>query len=453
MYFNLLNWICIIYLIWLFFNKYAVSLSVYWVVVFYAIYVFVPFVYKLSPTSVYIPEFVIEEISFYSLVGIISFIFGNAIFTIFMKKKPILLTPKKEIIIPFSSIKKLFLLLISIWIILTIMTLGFDGVVSLFVEGSRDFIVLNHSGNSLLTLWHLLLFYLAMTAIALVIAASTSNEKKFAVRVFIIIIIFVGIIFSFARRYILYPVMALCFYKLLKLQSRVKVIFYGVLGIIMFVVAMYVMGVVRVYGIDQIFLAREVLLTTNSPLEVLLDSVDFTASYKFLAAQVLMGDVTANPLGYLKVLFMWIPRGIFPYKPNYSSIEIFSQIDPVASANGVTAATGYIGEALATMGILGIIIISYLWGLLCGFLDVKYLNRVFNYKGLRITDFQYLFVGAQFITEAHRGDFGVASIHFVLEVVSLCVVMILLKYIKLSNKLDGKGVKVEHYATTYFKKL
>jgi hypothetical protein len=165
-----------------------------------------------------------------------------------------------------------------------------------------------------------------------------------------------------------------------------------------------------------------------------MSNTDFSASYYYLSKQISYGEIASSPLGYLKVLFAPIPRFIWESKPQYTSISILSILEPLKVSKGFSAATGYIGEALATMGTFGVILVSAVWGIVCGYLDKRYqdivtkrANDIRNgiiHQGFTIFEYMYLYIGALLITESHRGDFGAASIDFVLEVVLLGILLI-----------------------------
>lgn len=74
------NFLVIVYLIILFRKKYPVSLSMYWTVVFYAVYIFVPMIRSHVAYFENMPNELVERIGFYSLIGISSFIATNQFF-------------------------------------------------------------------------------------------------------------------------------------------------------------------------------------------------------------------------------------------------------------------------------------------------------------------------------------------------------------------------------------
>lgn len=87
------------------------------------------------------------------------------------------------------------------------------------------------------------------------------------------------------------------------------------------------------------------------------------------------------------------------------------------------------------MGTFGVIFVSAIWGLVCGFLDIKYkciiTNKAYDidssniHKEFTMFEYFYLYTGAFLISESHRGDFGAASLEFVLEIVLVGLLLML----------------------------
>jgi hypothetical protein len=93
---------------------------------------------------------------------------------------------------------------------------------------------------------------------------------------------------------------------------------------------MVLMGYLRTYGVYAVNLAMIIDgFRLNRFTDLFFSNTDFAASYYFLSRQVAFGGIRANPLGYLKLLFAPIPRAIWASKPNYTSMEILSVLEPV----------------------------------------------------------------------------------------------------------------------------
>lgn len=118
---------------------------------------------------------------------------------------------------------------------------------------------------------------------------------------------------------------------------------------------------------------------------------------------------------YVSLLFGFVPRAIWSEKPlSYSSDIAFRQrtnfpiesADDWLSVNQYSLSPGFIGEAYANFGILGVILLSYLFGVFTKYFDSKnYNNLIFtNPNNLPYLAFYPIFVLLL------RGDFYSATI-------------------------------------------
>ncbi|BCZ49019.1 hypothetical protein psyc5s11_50860 [Clostridium gelidum] len=422
------NFIAIIYIIFLFKRKYPVSLSMYWVVVFYAVYIFVPTVRNHITYIKDIPNQLVEEIALYSLVGLISFIATNQIFLFKWNK----MGAVSRIEISNKATKNLVYFFVLIFILILMVTTGAEGLTKIFSTGSVNLLVEDKSIFD--TFRNVTLFYLTILGSVLVLTARNIKEKKKSVILFVLIIIIIAIV-GYARRVIIYPIFVVMFYYLSRIRNKTKILLAPLLIIPVLFIIMFLMGYIRTFGIGNLNIENIIsYFKDGNFLDIFMSNTDFSASYYYLSKQISYGEIATSPLGYLKVLFAAIPRLIWESKPQYTSVSILSIIEPLKVSQGFSAATGYIGEALATMGVLGVVLVSAVWGTACGYLDKKYqyivtkrvndMRAGVNNKGFTIFEYMYLYIGALLITESHRGDFGAASMDFVLEVVFLGILLI-----------------------------
>jgi len=422
-----LNILAISYIFLLFKNKNPVSLSMLWVVIFYLIYILTPFLRNYSNTLGWITDSLVNKIAQYSLVGLGSFIFTNCFFFLklsYLEKTNIF----KQNHICFSSIKKLIFLLVALSIFFLILGIGIGGVLNIFLAGSRSVWL---KGNSFFSTWaQLSFFYLSFASSVLILSADTAEKKRFSYKAFFLITILITTL-AFARRTVIYPILAILFFKTSQIKNKQSLIKVILISIPIFFSLMYFMGYARTFGIKTLDMQIiKLLFETDNFIDLFLSNTDFSASYNYLAKQIEYGHVNISVLGYFKAIFAIIPRSLWPNKPEYSSVLIMKTLMPQKVSEGFSAGTGYIGESLATMGIFGVIIISCLWGIACGVLDKKYffiqtgrekIERLLSNCsfGFTLFEYYYLYIGILLIMESHRGDFGAASLHFILEIVLL----------------------------------
>lgn len=431
----LLNLIAIFYMIILFSKKYPISLSMYWLVIFYAIYIFIPMIRHQTVNLSYIPDNLVDQAAMYSLLGLLSFILTNSFFLLRSKKLG-KVDLKRQTKILHNNVKKILLFFIFISIILMFLSIGIKGIVGIFSSGSREIWLFQTNNTILSTFAELSLFYVGITASVLVLSAGKIKDRKKAIKIFIGILIIISIL-AFARRHVIYPLSAVLFYKLSKSVKKIKILTFSLLLFPVFFLLMYLTGYFRTFGIHNFdFDSILSYFKSSNFIDIFLSNTDFAASYKYFIDQLDYGNIFVGPIGYFKLLFVLIPRSIWPDKPEYTSVEILSILEPLKVSEGFSAASGYLGEAHAALGVGGIVIVSSLWGFFCGLLDKKYqfiirkresLQNIKEGKfGFTIFEFYYIYVAILLITESHRGDFGAASIHYLLEVV---LIGVLLKFI------------------------
>jgi hypothetical protein len=425
----------------LFTRKYAVSMSLYWVITFTLIYAITPLFKNKSNYLGAIPDFIIEKISCYALVGIIAFVISNILVYLSLNKSKdkANMTCEESVaslnnlnVLEHNHVYLVFKLAMMLWMIAMLTTYGVSGISTMVNSGTSSFISEKSSGiiDQIFDKFKVLPFILILP---LYITAKTKEQKKKTI-ITIIIMVFMSLLFFYARRYLVYPCIGIVVYHLIRSRSRLKIAVIGFFGISIIVIMMYLMGIIRVWGISEVGNVRDHLETSKNTVDLVLQNTDFSASYYFLSAQLVKGDVKASPLGYLKVLFVPISRNIWSEKPEYTSVTIISQLDPGAASRGFSAGSGYIGEALSVSGIVLLIIISLLWGTICALLDQKYFKRINNpnYKSLTYFELFYLCFFSEFISEVHRGDFGAASVNFTMQMI---LIVLLLKLTKKKQRM------------------
>lgn len=421
----ILNIIAIIYIILLFQKKYPISLSMYWVAVFYGIYIFVPTCRHYITSLNGISDALVNLLATYSLIGLLFFIATNWFFLLKWERleKISLLT---QIQVSYKSTKILLYSFIIISIFLLSISIGINGIIKIFTSGARSLWLYQEKKTIVSTFAELSFFYIAILASVLVLSARNLKEKHEANKTFLVLLIIISI-FVFARRHVIYPLFAVGFFGLSQNKKKLKILAIVLLLTSVFFIIMFLMGYLRTFGLKNLNI--EAILNYFKHynfMDIFISNTDFGASYKYFAYQIEYGDIFVGPLGYFKALFAPIPRSIWINKPIYTSIRILSILEPEKVNQGYSAASGYIGEAHAALGIWGIVIVSSIWGFICGYLDKKYhylIKKRENMKrndgltfGFTLFEYYYLYTAALLITESHRGDFGAASIHFILEV-------------------------------------
>lgn len=209
-------------------KKYPVSLSMYWVVVFYAIYVLTPSMRVYSTTLSWIGPTLVEEIALYSLVGFVSFIIGNAFF-LFKMELFDGITCRRDSKIQYSAAKRVFFCATIITITLLLLNAGLSGLKTILTLGSREYWLGNASKSLGETLSEWLWIYVGITGSVFVLSAQSKHNRRRAHIIFFLVMIFASTV-VFARRHVVYPVFAIAFYRLSTLEKKRKVVAIGLLA-------------------------------------------------------------------------------------------------------------------------------------------------------------------------------------------------------------------------------
>lgn len=155
----------------------------YWILVFFAIYIFVPLIREYTTNFKYINKEVVEQISLYSLIGLISFIISNIIF---MFRVDIL---NKELtsytIINYKTAKNILIKSFVISVLLLMLTIGTEGITNIVNTGTRSFWLKGNTKNLLYTLAELSFFYINILGSVFFLSANKKNDKIKSLLIFI----------------------------------------------------------------------------------------------------------------------------------------------------------------------------------------------------------------------------------------------------------------------------
>jgi len=338
----LLNIIWLSYFIILLKKKYPMLLSMYWLITFYLIYIFVPMIAKHSTRFNWLTGAIIDQIAVYSFIGLLTFSLFNIIFVFKFNKFTILNHNKIHSYseVNYENVKNLLIIFSFISFILFGVTIGLKGIISILHYGSRAVWLGGTKKNIFYTFAQLSTFYLNILGSVLVLSSRTKEEKRKAGFIFVFLIMVTSVI-TFARRHVMYPIFSIVFYKFSKIKDKRKIVKIGLIVILFFFIGMIIIGFIRTYGVSYLKINNIVnYFKYGNFIDIILFNVDFPSMYYFLGKQIMYDDISVSPLGYLKVFFALIPRAIWPDKPNYTSIEILSVLEPIKVSQGFSAGTG-----------------------------------------------------------------------------------------------------------------
>lgn len=255
-------------------------------------------------------------------------------------------------------------------------------------------------------------------------------NRKFIVRLVIygLIILF----FCYTRATLILLFTALFLYKLRKERPARQILVMFIL-IVSGTFIMVVMGIVRVYGVSGLYNLSMRRIWNN-----LTGSIDFTFVYKSFQQEI-EHDVRISALVYLKPFFMVIPRSIWNDKPLAATIQILSHIDPGALARGYSEGFTILGEGYAVLGKKGIVILPFLWSIVCAALDEIYVRKVKNRKDTDLMTCSYVIFMSYTVIQGHRMGSDAVMVVFIIAICWLYVSSkIKLTRIKLGFKITMK---------------
>lgn len=406
-------------------NGFIISTSSYWLILFFIIYI-IPLLYSDGFTLLgnIMPE-TLEKMEQISLLAILSFIISN---TIFLRKtassKEVLSTRQSTI-----TFKRLYNAWLFILAILSLLIVYFASTISLgaLISEGAKLLIEADSDSSFIPI-EICIICLNFISILMFEEAHTVKQKiiMFAC---IVISLILSSTFVFARRIVIFPIVIVWALHYMRSKNKKSLLLFTIPFVLALIIIMIVMMSARTFGINNAISSLISLSDMGGSLEAVqyfASATDFAFNFNYLAVQLQTDNVSVTPLTYLKPLFLLIPRSLWPGKPEAFCVLIMRELGVNLDVANFSAGTGLIGEALATLGIAGIIIIPSLWGIICGFLDT-HIYRRYIHKGvlsqITVGIFAYLFFMIQTITGAHRGDTGNAVIEFIIDIVPLLILL------------------------------
>ncbi|KDP49007.1 O-antigen polysaccharide polymerase Wzy [Staphylococcus haemolyticus] len=232
-----------------------------------------------------------------------------------------------------------------------------------------------------------------------------SKKEKLKSIVLILISLILVSIFIFGRRILLYPTIAivvLYIYKRGKTPSLTKL---ASIGLVIILIILPLMMSIRTFGLKAGFTNFKDILfgDYNKYLDYLALGTDVTYSYS-LATIVTNYHTHISLLTLLKPIFIFIPRSLWPDKPGALSEELVKQLN-LPFDKGMSIPPGFVGESYVYLGIIGIILASSIFGILCGLADQYSLKLRKSKEGIYSIKLIFItIISIQIIMGSIRGD-------------------------------------------------
>lgn len=370
-------------------NKIISSASI-WVACYIMIFVVYP-VYQVE-------RFKYESvIDLYALGGIIVFFIG-----VLFGEKYGLKTDANDQQIRYQGVPDFKMAHLLFWMffcasmIIVLSAIGPSGVLSLIQGKSTTKSFINNSAVGGLYLLSVRLH--VPCVLSMWMTAETKKENRISIIV-LGIYIFESIVFSYTRIFLIAIVTIAFLFKIRNIpqKKQVSLIMVGVCGMI---VAMMALNFVRVRGVHSIGDFRE-----HVSIDYMFESTDFGASYKFFDKLLDYPSPYINPIVYLKPLLAFIPRSIWSSKPEQISLQVLRYTSPELAASGYSSAgNSVLGEGYAIMGIVGLFLFPFIWGVLCGKLDDRYYERLHSGNDKCVRNICYYIFAVFIVISGQRGD-------------------------------------------------
>lgn len=253
-----------------------------------------------------------------------------------------------------------------------------------------------------------LIFLQIMMPCALSVWFTAKTKKQKYIRLIcLFIFVFVQVVFNFTRIFLITFLAVILFYELRNKTTKVQSVLLGG-GAVVLIVAMVIMNFVRTFGFME--QSGKERLTDIS---YIFESTDFGASYYWFDKLLDYGYPAISPIVWLKPIFAFIPRSIWPLKPEKLSLQILLKIDPMLADSGyTTAGNSVLGEGYAIAGIVGIIFFPFIWGWVCGYLDKKHSYRLKIGHQESINEIMYYLFTIFIVLCIQRGDWSQYMITF-----------------------------------------
>jgi oligosaccharide repeat unit polymerase len=275
-------------------------------------------------------------------------------------------------------------------------------------------------------------FGIILTSILRLYYAETKKQVLYTIANIIYALLF-GLIFSFARRLVIFPlIIAFCFINIMK-RKKPKVTNIALLMIIMIVIVLPLMISVRTFGVvGGISNYISVITDIEKYKSYLAMSTDVSWTYS-VAAIIFQDGAHVSLIHLLKPFMMFIPRTIWADKPLPLSVEIVRSLN-LSDDQALSIPVSIVGESLVYFGIFGIFLFGLLWGIITSTFDkriIKLDDANGNNNSFSIV--VYVTLTVQVIAGAMRGDLGTTLQETELVILPVFIIMYLFNTINLKK--------------------
>lgn len=238
----------------------------------------------------------------------------------------------------------------------------------------------------------------------LVFSMFVSSKDKKQRNISVLCLIFYlteSIILAFTRIFLISLIGMILLY-VLRNKTQARQAIYTAIGAFGLLMLLIIMNFIRCFGFGS-----KITFGSIFNLDYMFESSDFSASYYWFDRLLSIDSPYINPLTYLKPFLIFIPRSVWPDKPEQVSMQILKILDPALVSTGFsTAGYSVLGEGYGILGYLGIFVSPLIWGLICGRLDYKHTQRLKAGINSSFQNVSYYIFAVFVVVCGQRGDWN-----------------------------------------------
>lgn len=403
-------------------EKKVICSSTVWIVCYWLIFVLYP-VYGLKK-----PVSNSDMIDFYAVLGIL--FFGIGVLISKATKINIGEMLKKQYRFPVFNISAVAFFVVSFFAIVAFVSLYGASSIQEILAGSitSKMIKADFRGETA-GIGQILLQIMMPCALATWMTADTKKQKNVGI-ISLILFIIVQLLFNFTRIFLITYLVTILFYEL-RNKSRYKQLLVLFGGCVAMIVLMVAMNFFRTFGFGERLNSGRAF-----DLSYIFESTDFGGSYYWFDRLLSYGYPEVIPIAWFKPFFAFIPRSVWPSKPDKISHEILLKIDPALAETGyTTAGNSVLGEGYAILGVLGIVLFPLVWGYICEIFDRRHFCRLKMGQTNSVAEISYYLFSIFIVLCIQRGDW---SQYMIVYIYWWIVPLLLLSRKPMYNKLMKK---------------
>ncbi len=341
-----------------------------------------------------------DEIDVYALIGMIMFCFGSLLSSLVETEQKVNLFKLDQKFPSFDVAFRLYILFLIGFFASLIGSIGRDGVLAVF-NGSLTAKKLALDDTINVSLLYITFLHLLFPCTLAMWFTQGGGVEKFKSRICLAGYFLLTIFFGFTRLFLICLLGIILFYQMRYKDRRVQ-FFVLVIGLFSLFVLLVSMNFIRCLGVGELSSLSDWINFEN-----VLESTDFNASYYYFDSLLSFESPHINPFVWLKAVYAFIPRSIWPLKPEPLSLQVLKYTDPALAATGYsTAGNSVLGEGYAIIGYAGIFLFPLIWGFACTRLDLNYQKRLANRTRISLADFMYYIFAFLIVISAQRGDWS-----------------------------------------------